>query len=126
MRSAHSALCATSACSTGVPFSRVMRPRSIGTWSNTGARDRGDDALEPGELVGLDVDIEIGRGALGQTLADLGREIALHQRDRDHDAETDAERDDNPRRRAAGTVQIGERQPQAADGAASARAARRR
>src|SRR5581483_2889107 len=47
-----------------------------------------------GELTGLDVDDEIGRGALGEAGVDRGGEVAFDQRHRGEYAEPDAERHD--------------------------------
>ena len=59
-----------------------MRPRSIGTSAKLAPGAAAHDRREPGELVRLDVDKEIGRGMLREAGFDLDREIALDERDR--------------------------------------------
>ena len=66
--------------------------------------------LEPGELVGLDVDKKISGRVLGEPVLDLEREIAFDESQRAHHAEPDAERQHDPRGRRPRPVQITERE----------------
>ena len=99
--------------STGLPPILTMRPRSDGTLSSAPAPGTAAMAFSKvGDLGRLDVDEEEGRRVARDALRDLLAQIALDQRRRHQHGEAEPQRQHDDRRRRAGPVQVGERQPQ--------------
>ena len=73
---------------------------------------RAHNVFEAGELIGLDVDEEIGRRMLGEARLDLGPQIAFDQHHRHQHAQAEAKREDDPSCRRVRPMQVRQSQPQ--------------
>ena len=103
----------TSSFCTSMPFSAMMRPRSIGTRTSLppGASCATSSA-KPSTSPALDVDEEEVRRLLRQAAGDLAAQIAVDQRQRHQQRQPEAERQHHRRRQRAGPMDVADRQPE--------------
>jgi hypothetical protein len=98
---------------TGSPPILTIRPRSDGTLSSLPAPGTASIVFSKSAICELWTSTKKKPGAsLGDALGDLLLQIALDQGGRHQHGETESQRQHDDRRRRAGPMEIGERQPQ--------------